>query len=144
MDPSSPVFSHQLFDWNDMDQALLSLSCRCAVVANHKGYTYFSLQNYGECWSGKDANSTYADDGPSTTCIGAGYERCGGGDTLCTGVGYSNFVYMVKGQTSLSQSFNSPPCDDNYPICAHYSAINLCNKEFPQVLQYCKKSCKLC
>ncbi|KAK3699894.1 hypothetical protein QZH41_016558, partial [Actinostola sp. cb2023] len=46
-------------------------------------HSYFGLQHYGECWSGKDADLTYARDGSSDACVkGVGKEG-------------ANFVYKL-------------------------------------------------
>ena len=31
-----------------------SLACRCSAKAKRKGYTYFSIRYWAECWAGKD------------------------------------------------------------------------------------------
>jgi hypothetical protein len=36
------------------------------LLSTHR---YFGLQQYGECWSGKDAELTYARDGSSDACV---------------------------------------------------------------------------
>ena len=64
---------------------------QCARVAYDKGYEYFAIQFYGECWGGKDAGSSYARRGKSEGCwvfdIQAGH-----------GVGgeMSSFVYRIN------------------------------------------------
>ena len=69
-------------DWNNLNSTIDA----CAEEARNKGYLYFGLQFYGECWSGPLAHLTYDRDGSSTNC----YE----------GVGkkQANFVYMLSGE----------------------------------------------
>ena len=67
-------------DWNNLNNTIAA----CAEAAKKKGYLYFGLQFYGECWSGPQAQLTYARDGPSKNCSkGVGEER-------------ANFVYKIK------------------------------------------------
>ena len=53
----------------------------CATIARDKGYKFFGIQFFTECWSGTGAETTYARDGLSVDCD--------------SGVGKSgaNFVY---------------------------------------------------
>ena len=46
-----------------------SLACRCAEETRKRGFTHFGLQNFGECWSGSDAEKKYDKDGPSKECL---------------------------------------------------------------------------
>lgn len=40
----------------------------CATKARDKGYKFFGIQFYTECWSGSGAETTYARDGVSVDC----------------------------------------------------------------------------
>lgn len=40
----------------------------CAAKARDKGYKFFGIQFYTECWSGTGAETTYARDGISVDC----------------------------------------------------------------------------
>ncbi|XP_078360691.1 uncharacterized protein LOC144645089 [Oculina patagonica] len=63
---------------------------QCAHVAYDKGYEYFAIQFYGECWGGKDAGKSYDKYGRSRRCWKfdkqTGYGV--GGDM-------ANFVYRI-------------------------------------------------
>ncbi|KAK3699303.1 hypothetical protein QZH41_018421, partial [Actinostola sp. cb2023] len=101
-DLNSPLSDGHMFDWEKPAQSMKDLACRCAKKVIKMGYSHFSLQYFGECWSGKNAASTYADDGPSRTCVGAGFKPCDSGpETPCTGVGRSNFVYTATEKPAL-------------------------------------------
>ena len=69
-------------DWHNLNKTIDA----CAEQAKKKGYLYFGLQFYGECWSGPHAHLTYDQDGNSTKCIyGVGQRR-------------ANAVYMLAGE----------------------------------------------
>ena len=60
--------------------------------AKRKGYSFFAIQFYGECWSGPGSENTYAKHGSSTRC------------TLkapLVGKRRANYVYMLT--TGLKQ-----------------------------------------
>ena len=40
----------------------------CAQIAKERGLPVFGIQDYGECWSGLDAENTYNKYGPSGNC----------------------------------------------------------------------------
>jgi len=59
-------------DWHDLKSSVID---RCAKTAKAKGYKYFGIQFYGECWSGPHAEDTYRKYGPSDKCwVGVGGE----------------------------------------------------------------------
>ena len=61
----------------------------CAKEALKKGYLYFAIQFYGECWSGPQAHLTYDQNKTSARCtLGVGKQR-------------ANFVYMLSGKGEL-------------------------------------------
>jgi len=69
-------------DWNNMNVTIL----QCAYVARDKGYEYFGVQFYGECYSSVDAAETYDKYGVQTNA-----------DLCWANVGGSmtNFVYRI-------------------------------------------------
>ncbi|KXJ26105.1 hypothetical protein AC249_AIPGENE15800 [Exaiptasia diaphana] len=108
------------------------------------GYSHFSLQFYGECWSGKNAEATFSDDGPSKECVDGGFKPCDQRPNVpCAGEGRTNFVYIATEKPALPTT-QGPRCVDKYDICRHYASIGLCNDEYPLVLEYCVKSCGRC
>ncbi|KAJ7323450.1 hypothetical protein OS493_031650 [Desmophyllum pertusum] len=52
-------------DWANLKQIVE----RCARKAQEKNYMYFSMQFYGECWSGVTAPMTYDRYGHSSSCL---------------------------------------------------------------------------
>ena len=74
-------------DWTQLDETIR----QCAQVAYNKGYHYFAVQYYGECYSGNNASATYAKHGESKNCQGID-------KTLGFGVGKqnANFVYRIN------------------------------------------------
>ncbi|XP_031565596.1 pancreatic secretory granule membrane major glycoprotein GP2-like [Actinia tenebrosa] len=73
--------SDPVIDWSNLSITVQS----CAKAAQDKGYVYFALQFWGECWAGHSGHLTYDKHGPSTHC-----ERG-------VGKGYTNFVYRNTG-----------------------------------------------
>ena len=69
-------------DWHNLNNTIEA----CANETLKRGYLYFGLQFYGECWSGPRAHSTYDRDNSS--------ERCWRG----VGKGRANMVYMLTGE----------------------------------------------
>lgn len=70
-------------DWHNLNKTVLE----CARRVNSKGFRYFGIQFYGECWSGENAELTYNKQGTSKNCFRGLGER------------NANFVYafVVKG-----------------------------------------------
>ena len=61
-----------------------------------KGYDYFGLQFYGECWSGPDAADKFDHYGRSKKCVGYGYKKCDDKDSSeCVGGRHKSYVYRV-------------------------------------------------
>ncbi|XP_032233886.1 uncharacterized protein LOC116616115 isoform X2 [Nematostella vectensis] len=96
-DTSSNVYGNQLIDWHDWNDYLSGFACRCAKVARTKGYSFFSLQFYGECWSGPDVITSvkYNKHGESDKCITDDYQKCGKFSRFCVGEQWTNFVYEI-------------------------------------------------
>ena len=45
-----------------------AIASKCAIEASQRGFKVFGLMNHGECWSGPNAENTYADGPASTKC----------------------------------------------------------------------------
>ena len=75
-------------DWTDLNKTISD----CARRVNERGFHYFGIQFFGECWSGKNAERTYNKQGISKRCI------------YGVGKGNANFVYafVEKGDHVLS------------------------------------------
>jgi len=69
--------------------------CRCAAKAREKGFDYFGIQNYGECWSG-DGDYSIHGEAPGN-CINGDFKECKDDNgALCVGVEYVNYVYKLS------------------------------------------------
>ena len=64
---------------------------QCARVAQGKGYEYFAVQFYGECYGGKNAENMYNRYGKSTYCWA--FDKQNG---FGVGRGLANFVYRIN------------------------------------------------
>lgn len=77
---------------------LSSLACSCANIARSKGFTYFGLQFFGECWSGVKPNTGYDNDGNASPkgCVGQNLTMpCEDAHPVCVGKGKRNYVYKL-------------------------------------------------
>ena len=86
-------FNHRTENWN----STCRLICRCAKAAGKKGYDFFGIQHYGECWSSADAASRFHIYGPNDECINNEFKSCDNlaSDGACSGVNYVNYVYEI-------------------------------------------------
>ena len=86
-------FNHRTGNWN----STCRLICRCAKAADNKGYEFFGIQHYGECWSSADAASRFHIYGPNDKCINTEFKSCDNqaSDEACSGVNYANYVYEI-------------------------------------------------
>ncbi len=79
------------------------LYCKCAELAELKGYSHFGLQFYGECWSGPSAASRFAMQGSSDRCIGPDFKACDDSAvTECIGKDATNYIYQLVKEESKS------------------------------------------
>jgi len=84
-------------NWDDYNTTLHALACSCAELAFGRGYTYFGLQFYGECWSGPE-NPAYSRDGAAKIgkCTNGDKNVCYDlDDKECIGEAYTNYIYKV-------------------------------------------------
>ncbi|XP_057306541.1 coadhesin-like [Hydractinia symbiolongicarpus] len=94
-DPINPNWDSHLLDWKEWSASLHALACKCYSLAKEKGFRYFGLQFYGECWSGP--SERYFRDGPSTKCIGNDFKSCNKStDTECVGAPFTNYIYDTQ------------------------------------------------
>lgn len=70
-------------DWHNLNSTIR----QCALVARDKGYKYFAVQFYGECWSSPDAAETYNRHHPQKDL-----KKCRSG----VGAPFTNYVYRFK------------------------------------------------
>lgn len=84
-------------DWYNLRKTVEA----CAAEAQKSRYEYFSVQFFGECWSGENAGKTFAKDGVSKDCYeGVGKNR-------------ANAVYRIE---------DIPPCSSELSITARASS----------------------
>ena len=65
---------------------------QCAWIAYHKGYKYFAVQNYAECWAGNAAANHYDKHGNSSN-----YLEINKMPGFGIGKAWANFVYQIIG-----------------------------------------------
>lgn len=77
----------KLINWHNATTSFMAVIRACAAMAQHQGFRYFGVQDYKECWSGKNGDLSYKRHGLSYNC-----------DGLAHGVGkaWTNFVYRFK------------------------------------------------
>jgi len=97
-DNTSHTFKAKYIDWKNYHASLSDLVCSCATKAHAKGYKYFGIQYFGECWSGPGSTS-YKVYGGANVCKSAAFQKCNVGtrcrQCLCTGDQHSNYVYQL-------------------------------------------------
>ncbi|XP_073245330.1 uncharacterized protein [Porites lutea] len=91
------TFSGQKISWKNWATYLPELVCRCAMAASKKGYVYFGIQFYGECWSSADAESRFHMYGATNNCVNTDYNPCDdqASNEACAGANHSNYVYEI-------------------------------------------------
>ncbi|XP_078379184.1 uncharacterized protein LOC144662280 isoform X2 [Oculina patagonica] len=95
-DPSVKKYSNISIGWQNWNSYMSDLVCRCAKEAKVRNFAYFSIQFYGECWSGPKAGETYNRAGHVNTCVTRDYQECDASDSReCVGEKATNFVYEV-------------------------------------------------
>lgn len=110
-------FSGQRINWGSWDSYLPDLVCRCATAAANKGYSFFGIQFYGECWSSADAAQRLNIYGVSNKCVDTDYKAgCDKvNDKPCAGVAHVNFVYQIVSGDNPNGSGGGPPINpDEY------------------------------
>nr|CAJ65510.3 HyTSR1 protein [Hydra vulgaris] len=99
-DKSSSSYDGYWLDWNKFDASLHSLACRCYEKAKAKGFEYFSIRFWGECWGGKDykviENALKDPKMQSSECHSINYKQCSlSSETECAGKANTEYVYTV-------------------------------------------------
>ncbi|XP_028403466.1 uncharacterized protein LOC114526148 [Dendronephthya gigantea] len=84
-------------DWMNWDEYLPAFTCRCAEAAMKKGYKYFGLQFWGECWSGPSpaAEKGIIKHARGKKCYGPQYKKCDSNSNNCVGAENHNFIYEI-------------------------------------------------
>lgn len=97
LDINNAKFSGFPVDWGSWNSYMDDVVCRCAEISRSKGFDYFGLGNFGECWSGKGAQKTYDKENTSPFCITKEFAECNAEDEhVCSGNKTTAFIYSVK------------------------------------------------
>lgn len=100
-------------DWNNWNDYMKDLACRCAEAARKKGYVHFGLQFYGECYGGHESQRKYDHYGRTSSCTGVNYKPCDDdSSSACVGQAFTNYVYHVDPEGSGGGEVN-PNAYDN-------------------------------
>ena len=88
-----------------------------------RGFRYFGLQFYGECWSGDHSEDLFASR-TSDKCIGHKYARCDDNALdACTGEASHNYVYEIVREGNYHCISVDPALHEKYTFRA---VINFC------------------
>jgi len=85
----------RLIDWANWKTYSPEMICRCADAASKRGDDYFSIQFWGECWSGKEVEVKYKRNGGSDSCANEYFQLCQCNGYNCVGKAYTNYVYRL-------------------------------------------------
>jgi len=85
-----------LIDWKNWNTYIPKMICRCAAKAKELNRTTFSLQFYGECWSGEESAIQYDRDGPYGRCLAEDFDPCPCNSFHCVGQDFANSVYRLR------------------------------------------------
>ena len=89
-----------------------------------KGYSYFSLQNYFECWSGRNVARTYNKYRDADGCIRGDKTQCNLNSLgLCAGTGGFHFVYTLE--TTPAPKVTLPPTVKKVPTTKPGRALTI-------------------
>lgn len=88
----------EVMNWTHIETSVIK---KCAAKAKSKGYLFFGIQFFGECWSGLRSHQTFAKYGPSSRCTKT---------APLIGMQRSNYVYMLTKENECNRYkiFNSP------------------------------------
>ncbi|EDO41073.1 predicted protein [Nematostella vectensis] len=90
-------YGGELIDWKRWDEYVARLVCRCAKAAKAKGYRFFAIQFFGECYSGPNMENPFTPRSRSKKCYTNGYKRCDSmDDAPCVGGSFRDFVYQLE------------------------------------------------
>jgi len=126
---------HRL-DWRKWDKSMHSLACRCAKKAEEKGYQYFGLQFFGECWSDVEGASRFYKDGeaPQEKCfqeLGQDGDCKLTDDKECVGKQAVNYVYRVEKKSKTTK-------DGGY---SEWTRWTECSKSCNKGVQFRERTC---
>lgn len=94
-DYSHKNYNGHLIDWAHWRSYSPQMVCRCAEAAKKRGDTYFAIQFWGECWSGKEGEVNFNRNGNSFKCRDENFHDCRCNAYICVGMAYTNYVYKL-------------------------------------------------
>ncbi|XP_028417926.1 neurogenic locus notch homolog protein 1-like [Dendronephthya gigantea] len=112
-------------DWYDgWHDFLKALTCRCAELAKERGYRYYGLQFFGECWSGEHSEEIF-ETKKAKSCWGyrPNYTQCvDDSPNECVGKEHHNYIYEVMPEVpegciggGAASTTEKPVVDPCYP-----------------------------
>jgi len=99
------IWNKYLIDWKNWNTYSPEMICRCAAKAKALKRTTFSMQFYGECWSGEESKIAYSRDGGSKECLAQNFDPCPYNSYHCVGKAFANRVYRLKQAPVLGRFF---------------------------------------
>ena len=85
------------------------MACRCNEEAGKKGFTYFTLAFWGECYGGSDeaaVTQLLRDRAQIQQCKSRNFQMCNDGDIYeCAGQAHAEYLYKVA-PTGTGESLN--------------------------------------
>ncbi|XP_065056381.1 uncharacterized protein LOC135684674 [Rhopilema esculentum] len=101
-------WNEHLIDWKNWNTYSPQMICRCAEKAKELGRKTFSLQFYGECWTGDESSINYAKDGNSERCLAKDFFKCPYNSYDCVGMDHANSVYTLTTEPSTAKPWSNP------------------------------------
>ncbi|XP_068686100.1 uncharacterized protein [Montipora foliosa] len=132
LDENAVKYSGFPVDWGRFDSYLEDVACRCAQVSKAKGFTHFGIEDFGECWSGKDSERVYNKDGLSRFCITKQFAQCNANDrNACSGNKTTIFVYSIPENYEAQQD---KACFTQYKNIGCYADKQLSPRPIPDLI----------
>lgn len=122
LDPTHDKWGKEM-DWANLQDGLQSLACRCEAMARNKGFSYFAIGFYGECWAGKDTTAVanhILNPGvhDSSECVGGDYGICDHSSSEpCAGVEDNEYIYEIIKTTPPPTPASNPATAPPPPPC---------------------------
>eukprot|EP00112_Aurelia_sp_Birch-Aquarium-sp1_P005417 Seg1615.3 transcript_id=Seg1615.3/GoldUCD/mRNA.D3Y31 product="hypothetical protein" protein_id=Seg1615.3/GoldUCD/D3Y31 len=107
-DYSTDNWNGHLINWRNWNTYSPQMICRCAQKAKEMGKKTFSIQFYGECWTGDESKLAVARDGVSQKCLAEDYLACPYNSYHCVGQDHANRVYHIKQTPPTARPWKNP------------------------------------
>lgn len=109
-------WNKHLIEWDAWATYSPKMICRCAAKAKSMGRTTFSLQFYGECWTGEEDKIEHDRDGKDTRCMSSTFSKCPYHSYHCVGKDHANMVYKLTSTPSPAKPFANPVKGDKLAL----------------------------